>query len=124
MKTLLTAVVAALMATTAHAHEWTPTYPKFEPSFMEGIVVATMKIFNKRSDVEYYELTVHDADWKPIPFASTEKLLHVPYLNKKSVDIFIREVDCDRIEYICTTSKQFALNAPTSGVDSRICSKV
>jgi len=124
MKTLLTAVVAALMATTAHAHEWTPTYPKFEPSFMEGIVVTTMNIFNKRSDIDYYELTVHDADWRPIPFASTEKLLHVPYLSKKSVDIFIREADCDRIEYICTTSKQLALEAPTSGVDSRICSKV
>lgn len=112
------------MATTAHAHEWTPTYPKFEPSFMDDIVVTTMKIFNKRSDVEYYELTVHDENWRPIPFASTQKLLHVPYLSKKSVRIFIREVDCDRIEYICTTSKQLALEAPTSGVDSRICSKV
>jgi hypothetical protein len=124
MKTLLTAVVAALMATTAHAHEWTPTYPTFEASFMEGIVVTTMKIFNKRSDVDYYELTVHDKDWKPIPFASTAKLLYVPYLGQKSVDIFIREIDCDRIEYICTTSKQLALDAPGSGVDSRICSKV
>lgn len=124
MKKIITAVVAAFMATTAHAHEWTPTYPQFEPSFMEGIVVTTMKIFNKRSDVEFYELTVHDKDWNAIPFASTEKLLHVPYLSKKSVDIFIREIDCDRIEYICTTSKLFALNAPSSGVDSRICSKV
>lgn len=124
MKTLLTAVVAALMATTAHAHEWTPTYPKFEPSFMEGIVVTNMKIFNKRSDVEFYELTVHDKDWNAIPFASTAKLLYVPYLGQKSVDIFIREADCDRIEYICTTSKQLALDAPSSGVDSRICSKV
>ena len=124
MKKIITAVVAAFMATTAHAHEWTPTYPKFEPSFMEGIVVTTMNIFNKRSDIDYYELTVHDKDWRPIPFASNEKLLHVPYLSKKSVDIFIRKIDSDRIEYICTTSKQLALNAPTSGVDSRICSKV
>ena len=124
MKKIITAVVAAFMATTAHAHEWTPTYPQFEPSFMEGIVVTTMKIFNKRSDVEYYKLTVHDENWRPIPFASTEKLLYVPYLGQKSVRIFIREVDWDRIEYICTTSKQLALEAPTSGVDSRICSKV
>ena len=62
MKKIITAVVAAFMATTAHAHEWTPTYPKFEPSFMEGIVVTTMNIFNKRSDIDYYELTVHDKD--------------------------------------------------------------
>lgn len=124
MKTLLTAVVAALMATTAYAHEWTPTYPKFEPSFMDSIVVTTMELFNKRSDVEYYEITVHDEEWNPIPFATTSKLVQVPYLSKESVDIYIREADCERIEYICTTSKQLELNAPGSGVDSRICSKV
>ena len=124
MKTLLTAVVAALMATTAYAHEWTPTYPKFEPSFIEDIVVTTMTLFNKRSDIEYYEITVHDADWNPVPFASTTKLVYIPYLGKESVEIYIREADCDRIEYICTTSKQLLLDAPSSGVDSRICSKV
>ena len=124
MKKLITAVVAALMATTAHAHEWTPTYPKFEPSFIDSIVVTTMELFNKRSDVEYYEITVHDEEWNPIPFATTSKLVHVPYLSKESVDIYIREADCERIEYICTTSKQLELNAPGSGVDSRICSKV
>ena len=124
MKTLLTAVVAALMATTAYAHEWTPTYPKFEPSFIEDIVVTTMTLFNKRSDVEYYEITVHDADWNPVPFATTTKLINAPYLSKQSVEIYIREADCDRIEYICTTSKQLLLDAPSSGIDSRICSKV
>jgi len=124
MKTLLTAVVAALMATTAYAHEWTPTYPKFEPSFIEDIVVTTMTLFNKRSDVEYYEITVHDADWNLVPFASATKLVYIPYLGKESVEIYIREADCDRIEYICTTSKQLLLDAPSSGVDSRICSKV
>jgi hypothetical protein len=124
MKTLLTAVVAALMATTAYAHEWTPTYPKFEPSFIEDIVVTTMTLFNKRSDVEYYEITVHDADWNLVPFASATKLVYIPYLGKESVEIYIREADCDRIEYICTTSKQLLLDAPSSGIDSRICSKV
>jgi hypothetical protein len=124
MKTLLTAVVAAFMATTAYAHEWTPTYPKFEPSFIEDIVVTTMTLFNKRSDVEYYEITVHDADWNPVPFATTSKLINVPYLSKQSIEIYIREADCDRIEYICTTSKQLLLDAPSSGIDSKICSKV
>ena len=124
MKTLLTAVVAAFMATTAYAHEWTPTYPKFEPSFIEDIVVTTMTLFNKRSDVEYYEITVHDADWNPVPFATTTKLINAPYLSKQSIEIYIREADCDRIEYICTTSKQLLLDAPSSGINSRICSKV
>ena len=124
MKKLITAVVATLMATTAHAHEWTPTYPKFESSFIEDIVVTTMTIFNKRSDVEYYEITAHDADWNPVPFATTSKLIYAPYLSKQNVEIYIREADCDRIEYICTTSKQLLLDAPSSGIDSRICSKV
>jgi len=112
------------MATTAYAHEWTPTYPKFEPSFIEDIVVTTMILFNKRTDVEYYEISVHDADWNLVPFASATKLVYIPYLGKESVEIYIREADCDRIEYICTTSKQLLLDAPSSGVDSRICSKV
>jgi len=124
MKKIITAVVAAFMATTAHAHEWTPTYPKFEPSFMDGIVVTTMKIFNKRSDVEYYEISVYDEEWNTVPFASTQKLINVDYLGQESVEIYIREADCDRIEYICTTSRQFELNAPESGIESRICSKV
>ena len=124
MKKLITAVVASLMATTAYAHEWTPTYPKFESSFIEDIVVTTMTLFNKRSDVEYYEITVHDADWNLVPFASATKLVYIPYLGKESVEIYIREADCDRIEYICTTSKQLLLDAPSSGIDSRICSKV
>jgi len=124
MKTLFTAVVAVLMATTAYAHEWTPTYPKFEPSFIEDVVVTTMTLFNKRSDVEYYEITAHDEEWNSVPFATTSKLIHAPYLSKQSIEIYIREADCDRIEYICTTSKQLLLDAPSSGIDSRICSKV
>jgi hypothetical protein len=83
-----------------------------------------MKIFNKRKDVEYYEISVYDEEWNTVPFASTQKLINVNYLGQESVEIYIREADCDRIEYICTTSRQFELNAPESGIESRICSKV
>jgi len=124
MKRFFTAVVAVLMATTAQAHEWTPTYPKFEPSFLGGIVVTSMTLFNKRKDIEYYEISVYDEDWNPVPFAATEKLLNVPYLGQETVDIYIREADCDRIEYICTTSKRILEDIESTGIDSRICSKV
>jgi hypothetical protein len=124
MKKFITAVVAVLMATTAQAHEWTPTYPKFEPSFLDGIVVTNMTLFNKRKDIEYYEISVYDEDWNPVPFASTMKLINVPYLGQETVDIYIREADCDRIEYICTTSKRILEDTQSSGIDSRICSKV
>lgn len=121
---LFTAVAVFIFAATAQAHEWTPTYPKFEPSFLDGIVVTTMSLFNKREEIEYYEITVFDEEWQPVPFASTSKLVHISYLETKSIDIYIREVDCDRIEYICTESKIFIDDTSQTGVTSRICSKV
>lgn len=121
---LFTAVAVFIFAATAQAHEWTPTYPKFEPSFLDGIVVTTMSLFNKREEIEYYEITVFDEEWQPVPFASTSKLVRVSYLETKSIDIYIREVDCDRIEYICTESKIFIDDTSQTGVTSRICSKV
>lgn len=121
---LFTAVAVFIFAATAQAHEWTPTYPKFEPSFLDGIVVTTMSLFNKREEIEYYEITVFDEEWQPVPFASTSKLVQVSYLETKSIDIYIREVDCDRIEYICTESKIFIDDTSQTGVTSRICSKV
>lgn len=124
MKYFISAVVAAFMVTTAHAHEWTPTYPKFEPSFMDGIMVTTMKLFNKREEVEYYAIDVYDEEWNPVPFAASEQLIEMGYLEQKQIDIYIREVDCDRIEYICTTSRLLVDNELSSGINSRICSKV
>lgn len=124
MKKIIMMVVGILFSTTAYSHEWTPTYPKFEPSFLDGVVVTTMKIFNKRKEISYYEISVFDENWNPIPFASSEKILNVSYLGQKDVDIYIREVDCDRIEYICTTSKRILDDVESTGIDSRICSKV
>tara|TARA_E500000318_G_scaffold76631_1_gene71297 strand:- start:902 stop:1276 length:375 start_codon:yes stop_codon:yes gene_type:complete len=124
MKYFISAVVAVFMVTTAHAHEWTPTYPKFEPSFLEDIVVTQMNLFNKRKDVEYYEIEVFDEDWKPVPFATTVKLIHLEYLEQKQIDLYVREIDYDRIEYICTVSRLLIDNELSSGINSRICSKV
>lgn len=124
MKKLFTAVAVFLFTATAQAHEWTPTYPKFEPSFLDGIVVTTMSLFNKRKEIEYYEITIFDKEWQPVPFASTSKLVHVSYLETANIDIYIREVDCERIEYICTESKILTDDTSQTGVTSRICSKV
>lgn len=124
MKKLTSAVAVFLFAATAQAHEWTPTYPRFEPSFMDSIVVTTMSLFNKRKEIEYYELSVFDEDWQPIPFATESKLININYLETKKIDIYIREADCDRLEYICTESKILVDDASQTGVTSRICSKV
>jgi hypothetical protein len=124
MRRLLTAVAVLLLAATAQAHEWTPTYPKFKPSFLDGIVVTTMSLFNKRKEIEYYDISIFDQEWRPVPFATTSKLVHVSYLETKIIDIYIREVDCERIEYICTESKILTDDTSQTGVTSRICSKV
>jgi hypothetical protein len=79
---------------------------------------------NRRKDISYYEVSVLDKDWNPVPFASTQKLINVEYLERQNVEIYLREADCDRVEYICTTSKILERDATSSGVDSRICSRV
>lgn len=124
MRKFIAAVAVIFLAATAQAHEWTPTYPKFRPSFLDDIVVTTMTLFNKRKEIEYYEISVYDEDWKTIPFATPNKLINVPYLGQKAVEIYVREIDRERIEYICTTSRRFVDDAESTGIDSRICSKV
>lgn len=124
MKVLYTILAAVFFSTAAHAHEWTPTYPKFEPSFMDGVVVTTMKLFNKRNDARFYEISVYDADWNPIPFAASSKIVEMSYLETKNIDIYITEKQCDFIEYICTTSRLVKGDVESSGINTKICSKV
>jgi len=123
MKWCIAAVVALFAATTATAHQWTPTYPKFENSFVEGVVVTTMKLFNKREDVRFYEINVYDEEWNPIRFATATKVVEMNYLEQKNIEIYVLESDCDQIEYICTVSK-LLLDDTNNGINSRICSKV
>lgn len=123
MKWCIAAVVALFAATTATAHQWTPTYPKFENSFVEGVVVTTMKLFNRREDVRFYEINVYDKEWNPIRFATATKVVEMNYLEQKDIEIYVLESDCDQIEYICTVSK-LLLDDTDNGINSRICSKV
>lgn len=108
----------------ATAHQFTPTYPKLEPSFVNGVVKAEMELFNSRSDVRFYELSVHDADWNDIPFASESKVVEVPYLNRKVLNIHIREKDRNKAVYICSKSKLLGSGSNLTMVSSKICSKI
>jgi len=113
-----------IMTTSAVAHEMVPTYPKLEPSYMEGLQRTKITIFNKRPEVEYYEIGVFTKDWEPIPFVSTYKVFPVPYLSTVTVELFIRDKDRDVIRYICSKSKLRKSYEPAAAVSSRICSKV
>lgn len=117
-------IVSLLFSTIAHSHEMVPTYPKLEPSFMDGLYKTTMTMFNKRPEVDYYEIGVFTADWEPIPFVSNYKVFKIPYLSTVSFDIYIRKQDKEKVVYICSKSKLRKQNNSTTAVSSRICSKV
>ena len=102
----------------------TPTYPDLKVSHIARVHIAKVKIFNKRDDVRYYSLSVFDADWKPIPFASENRIVEVQLNKSKIVEIYIRSKDADRVVYICSESKLFKGTEKVSLVSSRICSKV
>lgn len=111
-------------STIAHSHEFTPTYPKMKPSFVEKVSVTKMKLFNKRNDAKYYQISVWDANWNPIKFASQNRIVEVDYLQTKHFEVYIRDKDLGRAKYICTESKLISGDVISTGIASRICSKI
>jgi hypothetical protein len=124
MKKLIMYLMVAFAVSSAVAHEMTPTYPSLRPSHLQGVWTTTMEMFNKRQDVEYYEIGVFTKDWEPIPFVSSYKVVHLTYLGHLSFDIYIREKDKERATYICSRSKLRKEDAQRTAVSSRICSKI
>ena len=44
-------------------------------SFIPTAKMTTMKVFNKRADVQWYQIGVFDKEFKPIPFVTRYKIL-------------------------------------------------
>lgn len=126
MKILSTIIVFVLVmfGGQANAHQFVPTYPKFVPSFMEGILYTRMELFNKRNDAEYYEVDVFDSNWNTVTFATESKLIYVKYLQTKKINIYVKAEDLRKITYICTESRIRKEEAVATVVSSKICSKV
>ena len=116
--------VLCLFGFQSNAHEMSPTYPVLDSSYIEGVVVAKMKLFNRRQDVSYYEINVFTEDWKSVSFATTDRLLKVDYNKNKMFNVYIRFADVKRAKYICTTSKVFKGGNQETLVSSMICSKI
>lgn len=117
-------MLVSLMGSIASAHEMTPTYPKWRPSYMDNVYVTTMEMFNKRDDVEYYEIGIFDKDFKPVPFVSKYDVINLRYLGHVSFDVYIRKSDVGRAEYVCSISKlRKEDGAVRQAVTSKICSK-
>ena len=117
------ATLALAMASVAQAHEMLPTYPRFAPSYVEDVMQVQMRMFNTRQDVEYYEVAVFDADWKPVPFVTGYRILKVEYLSHVTFDVYINKQDADRATYICSQSKLRRQKEDGTIIASRICSK-
>ena len=107
-----------------HAHEMTPTYPKLRPSHLDNVYVTTMEMFNKRDDVEFYEIGVFDKDFNPIPFVTSYKVFNLKYLGHVSFDVYIRKDDVSKAEFICSKSKLRKEDTKRTAVNSRICSRI
>ena len=112
-----------LVSSPLMAHEMTPTYPKLSPSHLDNVYKVTMEMFNKRQDVEYYEIGVFDEEWKPIPFVTSYQVIKLRYLGHVTFDVYIRKSDVSRAEYICSKSKLRKDDGSRTSVSSRICSK-
>ena len=100
-----------------------PTYPRLKPSYVDDIMQVQMRMFNKRQDVEWYEIGVFDAKWKPVPFVTGYRILKVEYLSHARFDVYIRREDAKRAEYICSRSKLRRDDYEGAIIASRICSK-
>lgn len=106
------------------AHQFTPTYPKLEPAYVDGVLVTKMELFNKRREVEYYEVGVFTKDWEPITFASEDRIIRVRYLETKKLNIYIKVEDAAKVTYICTESRLRKEDVRDTVISSKICSKV
>ena len=122
MKYIIAAM--ALISSVAYSHEMVPTYPELSISHIDGLQKTTVTIFNKRAEVEYYEIGVFTEEWEPIPFVSNYKIYKIPYLSTVSVEIYVRKEDKNRTAYICSMSKLRKKQITRTAIKSRICSLV
>jgi hypothetical protein len=116
-------LVGVFLSLSVFAHEMTPTYPSWKQSAFSGVVQTTMEMFNKRQDVDYYEVGIFDKDWKPVPFVSSYKIFKLHYLGHVKFDIFIRKEDKERAVYVCSKSKLRKSDEVRTAISSKICSK-
>ena len=123
MKKLLISLLLLFTTKAAIAHDMTPTYPELQPSYMIGLLVADLEVFNKRNDIDFYEIAVFDSEWLPVPFVTSYKIIKLEYLERVRFSVYIRDDDKDRATYVCTKSRTREDPAPTTMISSTICSK-
>ena len=116
-------ILWVLLCSSVAAHDMTPTYPEWKMSFIPSAKMTTMQVFNKRSDVQWYQIGVFDKDWQPIPFVTRYKIINIKYLHRVRFDVYVNDKNAKVVEYICSTSKLRGNDDFKPIVESRICSR-
>ena len=114
-------LIFLLLIGSANAHQMSPTYPQWSQSYLDGLSVTRVRVFNKRKDVKYYEIGVFDKDMKPIPFVSQYDLRGINYNSYAMFDVYVNNNYIKDAVYVCSTS--MLTDVKSSGVASKICSK-
>lgn len=116
-------LIGLAWSVSAMAHEMVPARADLNLSHVTGVLKAELALFNKRSDVDYYYISVFDDEWSPVTFVTTNRLIQVGYLGRAKFDIYLRSHDAQKAKYVCSTSR---LKADGKGtlVSSRICSRL
>ena len=78
------------------AHQFTPTYPELSLSYVKGVYKADMLLFNNRQDISYYSIGVYDKDWKPVKFATENRIVKMQHLERKNITVYIRKEDKEK----------------------------
>ena len=117
-------LLAFLSAHKATAHEMLPANPVMRLSYVDGVLQTQMQLFNKRQDVEFYEVGVFDEDWNPVAFVTGYRIIRLQYLEQVKFDVYILKQDADKAEYICSRSKLRGESSQRAIVASRICSRI
>ena len=110
-----------------YAHQWTPTYVTFGPSFVSGIYSTKMKLYNARADVDYYQVQVFDGRFNPIKFAISggeNDVVNVRHKTYKYVEVYVPSHEVSRVVYVCTRTMILKKLESATLVSSRVCSKV
>ena len=116
-------ILCLLLSGAVLSHEMTPTYPKWEISGVDDVKKTTMRLWNSRENVRYYEICLFSDDWKPIPFVTAYRILPVGYLKEVKFDVYITENNIKRARYVCSLSKLRSSNESQTLLATRICSK-
>ena len=119
---LIKTIILLCVSGSAMAHELTPTYPKLEPTYVNGVLSTKLIMWNARVDVEYYKIEVTNAFWNDVPFITDEKIVKLGYQERREIEIFLPEDTT--AQYICTRSLLEKGKRSRSIISSKVCSKI